>query len=182
MQTERKGRSSVGSVLLGGPTTIQLERRVEAGFSAERFDQIVELITRRTHRRGQRRMDEESLVWENSSDVESMGVTVVAGAEETRIHLFARYGGMAAFIFFAAFFTVLFLTAAFGGFVLSIRAVAGGLKLLPVGLILSYLASRAFWRAFARRREGELSELMEAVAQLVAGEDVEGEDSDGHPA
>jgi len=181
MQTERESRSSVGSILLGGPTTIQRERRVETDFPAERFDQVVELITRRTHRRGQRRMEEGCLVWENSSDVESMGVTVIPGVGETRIRLFARYGGMAAFIFFAAFFTVLFLTAAFGGFVLSIRSVAGGLKLFPVGLILSYLVSRAFWRAFARRREGELSGLMEAVTQMVAGEDVEGEDRDGHP-
>lgn len=182
MQTEREGRSSVGSILLGGPTTIQLERRVAVDFPAERFDQVVELITQRTHRRGRRRLEEGSLVWENSSDVESMGVTVAPGAGETRIRLYARYGGMAAFIFFAAFFTVLFLTAAFGGFVLSIRSVAAGLKLFPVGLILSYLASRAFWGAFARRREGALSGLMEGVAQLVAGEDVGGEDDNGHPA
>jgi hypothetical protein len=182
MQTECDGRSSVGSTLLGGPTTIQLERRVEIDFPAERFDQVVELIIRRTHRRGRRAMEEGSLVWENSSDVESMGVTVIPGAGETRIRLFARYGGMTAFIFFATFFTVLFLTAAFGGFVLSIRSVAAGLKLLPVGLILSYLASRAFWRAFARRRAEALNGLMEALTQLVAGENVEGEDGDGYPA
>jgi len=173
MQTEHEGRASAGAILLGAPATIQLERQVEVNFPAERFDQVVELITQRTHRRGQHRTSEGSLIWENSSDVEAMEVVVVPGAGQVRIRLVARYGAMAAFIFFVTFFTVLFLTAAFGGFALMIRSVVGGLKLLPVGLILSYLASRAFWRAFARRREGELDGLIEGIAQLVAGERIE---------
>jgi len=159
--------ASRSSSLIGAPLSFQIERQVDGQFPASRLPQLVEWIALNAHRRGRSRVESGSLIWENTSDVEAVTIRVIPGAGRTRIWLLARYGAMAAFTFFVAFFVGMFLTAAFGGFALGIRSFSGGAILATAGVLLSYLVGRQLWRNFARRRERELEALVQGLEQLM---------------
>ena len=162
--------ASAGDALLGAPASFRIERTLDRLFPASGFASLVEWLVRRSHRRGQSQVEAGALRWENASDVEHLIVTVTPGQKSTHLRLEARYASLAAFVYFAAFFTCMFLVAAFGGFVLGIRTLNGVLTLAPAGLLVSYLVGRIFWSRLVRQRRRELAALVEELVDQMAGE------------
>jgi len=165
--------ASAGDALLGAPASFRIERTLDRLFPAGEFASLVEWLVDRAPRRGQSQVAAGVLRWENASDVEHLIVMVTPGPKSTHLRLEARYGSLAAFVYFAAFFTGMFLVAAFGGFVLGIRTLGGALTLAPAGLLVSYLAGRLFWSRLIRQRQREFAALVEELAERMKGENAD---------
>lgn len=165
--------TSAGGALLGAPASFQIERALDGLFPASGLPSLVEWLVWRAHRRGQSQVEAGVLRWENASDVEHLIVTVTPGQESTQLRLEAHYGNLAAFVYFAAFFTCMFLAAAFGGFALGVRSLSGGLILASAGLLVSYLVGRTFWSRLVRQRQRECAGLVEDMVEQMTGENAD---------
>ena len=170
MENTRERRGTL-SCVLGESTRIELEAVVGKELPLARYVDIVALITQLTHRQGQWVDREGALDWSNSSDVESLQITAQNREGATHLCICADYGRMASFAFFAVVFSVMFLTAAIGGFVFQPSSIIGIAATGIVGVVVSFAVARAVWRHFAGPRRSDMEHLLEELVAFVGAEE-----------
>ena len=124
MDTTQERRGTLSGVL-GASTRFDLEATIERELPSDRYADVVALITKLTHRQGEWAEGGNALDWVNRSDVEVLQVAAENKAGATHLRIRADYGAMASFAFFAIVFSVIFLTAAAGGFLFRPTCVVG---------------------------------------------------------
>lgn len=166
MDTEQE-RSGTLSGVLGASTRFELQATVERELPPDRYGDVVALITKLTHRQGEWSDRDNTLDWSNRSDVEVLQVSAENKEGATRLCLRADYGAMASFAFFAIVFSVVFLTAAAGGFILRPSSIGGIAAIGVVGVLLSLWVSRLVWQHFSAKRYGDLQLLLRELVEFV---------------
>lgn len=153
--------------LLGHGCRFSATEMVPGVFPAAQLDALATGIRQTARRRGTVHCGEHELLWQSSSDVESIMVRLSAGDGGTRVQAEARYEGLAAIAYFACSFSILFLAAAVGGFVLGVRSPGSALAVAVPGVAVAWLASRVIWRRLAVPRQQELVHVAQTTAQQV---------------
>ena len=170
MDTTQERRGTLSGVL-GASTRFDLEATIERELPSDRYADVVALITKLTHRQGEWAEGGNALDWINRSDVEVLQVAAENKAGATHLRIRADYGAMASFAFFAIVFSVIFLTAAAGGFLFRPSSVVGIAAIGVVGVIASVVVSRLVWQHFSAKRHGDLQLLLQELVGFVATED-----------
>ncbi|MEE3233324.1 MAG: hypothetical protein VX294_04095 [Candidatus Latescibacterota bacterium] len=153
--------------LIGGPIRVNLFAVAKSIFVTERSEEMAGLIARITHRKGQIFVADQIFNWRNISDTEDLRITADVSGNQTILEIRANYSTMAFFIFFAVFFSGMFLTAAIGGFAFQPKTGVGIGTIAISGFIISYLISRMIWGNFAEKRINELRMLIECLCDFV---------------
>ncbi len=166
MDNTQERRGTLSGVL-GASTRFDLEAIVERELPPAHYADAVALITRLTHRQGQWVDRENALDWSNRSDVEDLQIVAENKTGKTHLCIRADYGAMASFAFFAIVFSVMFLTAALGGFVFKPGTISGIAAIGVVGVVASLWVSRFVWGRFSAKRRSELEFLLQELGAFV---------------
>lgn len=165
--------SDLGSRLAGERTTLALESTVPGELPEDAFERVVFVIQRVAKEHGQPSLLGRTLTWraETANKTRTIQVTVSARRGETHIRVEERLHQFAAGLFGGVIGGV-------GGGVGIGVGLPVGLEVLgsalfatafPLGIIgLSYIASRAIYRVFVRRRREALAELLAQITEAVA--------------
>lgn len=152
---------------LGAPMRINLSAKAKSSLASDRTEEITSLIAEVTHRKGRIFETEQLFYWRNESDTEKLHISADLRGSQTALDIRANYSNMAFFIFFAVFFSGMFLTAAVGGFAFQPKTGFGLGTVALVGLIISYFIARLIWGGFAEKRIRELRLLSEYLCKYI---------------
>ena len=173
MADVKSGHAAWLSSLLGAPMRFDLSASGGA-IEPDRYGEVAALITNSTHRRGKVLDRDGRLDWRNTSDVESLQITVQSDQDQAYVRIRADYAAMTFFAFFAILFSGMFVAAALGGFAFQPSTFEGMALIGIVGAVGSYVAARAAWKSFAQKRYRDLQKLL--VNLTAFAEDAKGYD------
>ena len=162
MTDVKSGHAAWLSSLLGAPMRFDLSASGGA-IEPDRYGEVAELITNLTHRRGEVLDRDGRLDWRNTSDVESLQITVQSEQDQMHVRIRADYAAMTFFAFFAILFSGMFVAAALGGFAFQPSTFEGMALIGIVGAVGSYAAARAAWKSFAQKRCRDLQKLLDSL-------------------
>lgn len=160
------GGSSAAARWFGAPGTLQLARRFDGAFPAERFEELVERIREITRDPGRSELLRASLTWFASRGEKSTGpfrvVTVTVRDGSTTVTVTDRLAGLAGAIYGGVGGGV-----GGGGLSLPLLASAAVPVLAPVFLLGwlggVFLGTREIYKRAARRRAVALQQLFDAL-------------------
>jgi len=173
MTDVKSGHAAWMSSLLGAPMRFDLSASGGA-IEPDRYGELAALITNLTHRRGEILDRDGCLDWRNTSDVESLQITVQSEQDQMHVRIRADYAAMTFFAFFAILFSGMFVAAALGGFAFQPSTFEGMALIGIVGAVGSYAAARAAWKSFAQKRYRDLQRLLDSLTAFA--EDAKGYD------
>ena len=162
MTDVKSGHAAWMSSLLGAPMRFDLSASGGA-IEPDRYGEVAALITNLTHRRGEVLDRDGRLDWRNTSDVESLQITVQSEQDQMHVRIRADYAAMTFFAFFAILFSGMFVAAALGGFAFQPSTFEGMALIGIVGAVGSYAAARAAWKSFAQKRYRDLQILLDSL-------------------
>ena len=162
MKDVKSGHAAWMSSLLGAPMRFDLSASGGA-IEPDQYGEVAALITNLTHRRGQVLDRDGRLDWRNTSDVESLQITVQSEQDQMHVRIRADYAAMTFFAFFAILFSGMFVAAALGGFAFQPSTFEGMALIGIVGAVGSYAAARAAWKSFAQKRCRDLQKLLDSL-------------------
>lgn len=162
MTDVKSGHAAWMSSLLGAPMRFDLSASGGA-IEPDRYGEVAALITNLTHRRGEVLDRDGRLDWRNTSDVESLQITVQSEQDQMHVRIRADYAAMTFFAFFAILFSGMFVAAALGGFAFQPSTFEGMALIGIVGAVGSYAAARAAWKSFAQKRCRDLQKLLDSL-------------------
>ena len=167
MNKESQMTLSLFEKILGAPMRINLSAKAKSSLASNRIEEMASLIAQVTHRKGQIFETDQLFNWRNKSDTEELHISADLRGSQTALDIRANYSTMAFFIFFAVFFSGMFLTAAVGGFAFQPKSGFGIGAVAIVGLVVSYFISRIIWGGFAEKRIRELRLLSEYLCNYI---------------
>ena len=165
MTDVKSGHAAWMSSLLGAPMRFDLSASGGA-IEPDRYGEVAALITNLTHRRGEVLDRDGRLDWRNTSDVESLQITVQSEQDQMHVRIRADYAAMTFFAFFAILFSGMFVAAALGGFAFQPSTFEGMALIGIVGAVGSYAAARAAWKSFAQKRYRDLQILLDSLTNF----------------
>ena len=167
MTQESQMTISLFEKFLGAPMRINLSAQAKSSLASDRTKEMTSLIAEVTHRKGRVFETDQLFNWCNESDTEELHISADLRGSRTALNIKANYSTMAFFIFFAVFFSGMFLTAAVGGFAFQPKTGFGLGAVAIVGLIVSYFIARMIWGGFAEKRIRELRLLSEYLCNYI---------------
>lgn len=164
-------RAAVRSVVLGTPVAPEFEEAIPGELRPEDMAEIVTTIRKALGRRGVHQSELGALEWSARDATGGRYVSVLPKDGATRLRVFGNFRDGLMLI---ALGVGIPLTVFFGSILvaLGLKEIVGGPGILPLGMLLSALPVRAFWKWRYRREEEALAGLTEAldtrVRELVA--------------
>ena len=160
-------KSRPRSEIAGGPLLIEYEVVVDGEMPEDDFDLLVDLVRHRTGEAGQIASVGRSFSWQTQPPKRALNVSVLARGGKTTIRVSESMKALAGGLFGG-------IIGGLGGGSMGIWAFAAAQVrdplLLVVGwggtIALSYLTARGFFTRGTRKKEKEIQELAEAIANL----------------